>query len=239
MFDNLPGARGQRPGDPASSKAVGFPIGHIPLRHIVKPPARWRMELGAVPRPAESFDKILAIVRNPYEQQVSQYLFWLKRGEVNRAQGVQMHPHDEGAFRCYDQMMGNVHAGFRLWLRIPRFCDFFLWYEAHHAPTEDWTPGGQVGGGYEGFGGYYRYWVSVGDRVPPNVEILRMEELATEWPRVMAEFIPDPPPLPVVNVHNPGVDWRSFYDEDAARRVESKFRWAFENFYDAGIWAPT
>lgn len=241
LLKHLPDAKGQHPEAPETSRDFGYPIGHIPLRQIVDPPAAWVSRWGAVPRPAESFTKILAIVRDPYEQQASQYWFWLQRGrEWLGAHGLdesharemavrgKMHPHDYGAVRAAADEGGDAVRGFRLWLTRPRLCDFHIWYEAHYDPNRGrWRE--DTGIEFD----HYRTWLLVGGEIPPNVVIVKMEELATAWQPLLAEFVPNPPPLPVVNSHaagRPPVD--ELYTPEAARLVEQKFPWTFETLYE-------
>lgn len=244
LLEHLPRAEGQRPDDPASSKAAGYPIGHIPLRHIVNPPAHWREQLGTRPRPADSFHKVVAIIRNPYHQQVSQYRFWLQRGQAywegHAAEldfhdpnvRTRCHPHDYGALRAWFDAGHDEQQGFRLWLTRPTSCDFHLWYEARQAPGDRWRPATPD----QAFD-YYRWWLEVDGEIPPNVEVVKMEYLYREWPRIMSDFVMTDAPLPVVNSHAKGCPpLATFYTQEATRLVEQKFAWTFDNHYHRGEW---
>lgn len=210
LWDHLPGAKGQKPGsEDGGHDTGGLPIGHIPLRDIER----------FTGRTPDSFDRIIAIIRNPYEQQLSQWRFWRERYAVG-----DRHPSDIAA---------ASHPTMEAWLNDP-MCDFHLWYEERFGSAEPWvrTNSGPENG-YRDFGGYYLYWISVAGAVPDNVEVIRMEELGRRWPQVVAPFVgDDAPPLPH---HNTGDSKRyptlAYYTPQAAAMVQAKFRWAFEHHY--------
>lgn len=207
LWDNLPNAQGQgRKGD-----ASGLPIGHVPLRDIEH----------YTGRSPSSFKRIIGIIRNPYSQQLSQWRFWRERYAIGD--------------RHEQDMCAASHPELATWLQDPG-CDFHMWYEQRWAASEPQRlkPSGVPKDGYEGFGGYYRYWLTVGDLIPPNVHIVKLEELARGWPKAVDGFVPDPhAPIPRENA-GPSrpypVEWY-YHDAGARRLVEDKFRWAFEHHY--------
>lgn len=207
LWGHLPDARGQGNGP----DATGLPIGHVPLRDIEH----------YTGRSPDSFERIIGIIRNPYAQQLSQWRFWRERYAVG-----DRHVHDIAAAAAPDLAS---------WLSTPA-CDFHVWYEQRWASSEPVRkkPTGVPADGYAGFGGYYRYWLSVGGLVPGNVHLVHFERLAKAWPEAVAGFVDDPTvPIPRAN-EGPSrpfpVEWY-YHDKRAREMVEAKFRWAFEHHY--------
>jgi len=206
LAENVPGMV------PATDDDSPLPIGHIPLRDIQR----------FTGREPSSWKRIIAVVRNPYEQQLSQWMFW-----SDRYRRGQRHVHDITAAH-YATLAG--------WLQDPR-CDFHIWYESvfggpkgskyrlNMAHRDPFTR-------YEQFGGYYRYWVEVDGAIPQNVSILKQEDLAeTLLPAVREFTIPDPPPLHRSNRGPRRAETIEYYTPHAARVIEAKFRWTFDRGY--------
>ena len=214
MYEHLPDVKWPHHSSQEMREESKLPIGHIPLRDIP-------MFLG---RPVDSWEKIIAVIRNPYEHQVSQWWFWKGR----YAQGDQ-HPHSVTAAQ-YPRIHG--------WLKDP-MSDFHVWYQHRFHPEEPMVPK-ENGIGYEGYGGYYPYWLEVDGEVPPNVQILRAEELDHQFPLALAEYIDGPlPEMPHIN-QGSKIDWQKVLgaggDVGQAREsiavINEKFRWCFEQgFY--------
>lgn len=214
MDAHLRGVKWPRPRDEESIREARLPIGHVPLRDIP----------GFTGRPLDSWDRIVAVIRNPYEQQVSQWWFWHTR----YAEGDN-HPHSVHAAR---------HPRIHSWLRDPE-CDFHIWYEQRFHPDSQLVkkPPTAVTG-YEGWGGYYWYWLSVNDALPHNLTILKQEELSHTLPLTLAPYMDGPPPeMPVAN-KGAGIDWQYVYaaggielGNQSMEIVTGKFRWCFENGY--------
>lgn len=190
----------------------GLPIGHIPLRDIER----------FTGRSPSSFSKIIAIVRNPYTHQISQWLFWRER----RAQGG-MHLHDRVA---------ASHATLTDFLCDAR-CDFHVWYESQYGSSDD---GGErlrraaaMVNRYPHFGGYYPYWLTVDGEFPDNLTVMRMEQLADTWHQELRPYVTgDMEPLPIVNagrqsIHTPQ-DAIFYLSPLAIEIINDKFEWAFE-----------
>lgn len=211
MIEHLPNVLCPDPEDKAKTEASKLPIGHIPLSDIER----------FTGRPLDSWQKIIGIIRNPYDQQVSQWAFWRDR----YARG-QRHVHDI----CAAQYP-SIHK----WLDDP-MCDFHLWYEHRfHAsePIVRKTPGPDTD--YANFGGYYLYWLAVGGVIPDNVEIIKLEEIDT-LPTVVEPYTlrKDMAPLGVENT-SPRGRYQEYYShpdrevaDHALERVHQKFRWTFE-----------
>lgn len=211
MAANLPGMKIPDPRDDDWNQTSKLPIGHVPLRDIE----------AFTGRPLDSWDRIIGIIRNPYRQQVSQWWFWHKR----YAEGDQ-HPNSVHA---------AMHPRIHTWLLEPE-CDFHIWYEQRfHADSPLVKKPPSAVTGYEGWGGYYKYWLTVDEEFPPNLHILKMEELDTTGPAALAPYIEGtPPPMIRTNVGE-RIDWKMVLASNgkAAANVtmeiiESKFRWCFE-----------
>lgn len=188
----------------------GLPIGHIPLRDIER----------FTGRPLDSFAKIIAVVRNPYCQQLSQWLFWRER----RACGG-MHLHDRIAAK---------HPTLTDWLHDSQ-SDFHVWYESQHGSSD----GGRRlrlaadrAARYPDYGGYYRYWLDVDGSLPSNLVFMRMEDLDKVWMQEVGEFAcVDAPELPAVNQGPKSIlaveDALPYYSALGVEIVTRKFEWVF------------
>jgi len=191
-------------------EGCNLPIGHIPLRDIER-------YTGRAP---DSFQKIIAIVRNPYSHQLSQWLFWRGR----RAHGG-LHIHDRVA---------GMHPSLTDWLHDAR-SDFHIWYEAQMGSSDAGANLQRSAGmtaRYPFYGGYFRYWLEVDGIVPENVVLIRMEELDEAWLPTVSEFaIDDAPGLARVNAGpKPDLDLEDIlkdYTPLAIEIVNAKFEWAF------------
>ncbi len=209
MKDNLPGVL------LPEETLANLPIGHVRLQDIE----------GFTGRSPDSFEKILAVVRNPYEQQLSQWSFWRDR----YARG-QNHVHDLCA-ASFSRLEG--------WLEDPG-CDFHIWYEQHmdRPNAEPQVVGKQR---YDDFGGFYRFWLTVDGEIPENVQVIRQENLDVEFPLALwpieplngREYVTSAarPAMPHLNTSRHGTDVTKYYTPRAAELVEAKFQWAFENYY--------
>jgi len=220
LWDNVPGMKGQMPallGSPEAdrkpTKENPFPIGHIPLRDVER----------LLGRPAKSWKAVVAVVRNPYAQQVSQYLFW-----HDRYQRGGRHEHDLAA-----SAYPSIHG----WLEDPR-CDFHRWYNLQiHPSTMIENPQNL----YRGFAGTYLWWVtSQSGTVPPNLVLLQQEDLRSQFAAFTADHLGEPITLPEVNRGGYSRDRFMEYlvhEADPRRTlraldlIEAKFRWAFSNVY--------
>lgn len=214
MAENLPAVKWPKPEDPEAIKESGLPIGHVPLRDIPE----------LTGRPLESWDRIIGIIRDPYRHQVSQWWFWHKRYAEGDA-----HPHSVHA---------GMHPRIHTWLLDP-FCDFHIWYEHRFHPGSELVqkPPSAVTS-YEGWGGYYLYWLGIDGVIPDNVTVLRQEELNHEGPLALAPYMDGPPP-PMPEINKGGaIDWQLAFMSsglETANRsldiVTCKFRWCLENGY--------
>lgn len=188
-----------------------LPIGHIPLRDVER----------FTGRKPESFAHIIAVIRDPYAQQLSQWMFW-----ADRYRRGNRHIHDIGA---------ASHATLTGWLHDPR-CDFHLWYESAYprmpagvspleAAPRDPFERAKDGGGY-------RWWLEVDGKIPANLRVIRLEELPARLPAILFPFMAgDMVPVPLENPGPARYPARDYYTPLAARIVEAKFRWTFDEGY--------
>jgi len=213
MEANLPGVLWPKPDDEKSIKASKLPIGHIPLRDI---PA-------LTGRALSSWERIIAVIRNPYDQQVSQWMFWRDR----YARGHD-HEHDREA---------ASHPRIHTWLDRSGTpgVDFHIWYAHRYHQKEKWIVQPRGDGKYSFWGGYYRFWLcDENDRIPENLTILRAENLDESFPEALAPWIAGtPPPMPHSNT-TPHGRYSEYYGGSNAARikkslsiVEEKFAWTF------------
>lgn len=188
-----------------------FPVGHIPLRDVEKFSGR----------SPDSFERIVAVVRNPYEQQLSQWLFWKDRF----AQGGR-HFHDYAAAAWPD---------ITPWLMDTTACDFHVWYEE---AIEGATKTVATREGYEEFGGYYAYWLAVNNVIPDNVVLVKFEELSDAFPKAVAEWADPDVSFPHLNPGPKRGDTREYYTTRlAAQLVTRKFAWTFDvGLYEEMEW---
>lgn len=217
---NLPGM--MMPDNPEAR----LPIGHVRLQDIER----------FTDRKPESFKLIFAVIRNPYEQQLSQWCFWRDR----YARGGR-HVHD-----C----VAASYATLEDWLQDSR-CDFHVWYEQHYGyrsgmTTQEQTAAFRVRENqatpitYHAAGGYYRYWLTVRGEIPINVSIFKLEKLNEELPSWLRspEFCPpQPPPILQLNTSPHRPDVQTYYTPRAAQLVEHKFPWAFEKHYQKWLFS--
>lgn len=193
-----------------------LPIGHIPLRDIER----------FTGRTPDSFKMIVGIIRNPYTHQLSQWLFWRDR-------------RDKGGFHVHD-VVAAMHPSLTSWLHDAR-CDFHVWYESQYGSSDGKEAAGwqllRNAGGvnrYPNYGGYFRYWLEVDGEIPPNVVLIRMEELSDVWLTEVGEFaVPDAPGLPAVNLGPQAIltaqDTLPWYTPHGMDIVNDKFAWTFDN----------
>lgn len=179
----------------------GLPNGHQPVRAF----PFWTGQ------PTEFWDKILVPIRNPFEQQLSQYKFWRGRGKRQAAAGMGSHPDDLFA----------ASVSFEEFVADPRSNG----------------PNATCGDRWKASGGVYRWWLSdESGQIPPNVRIIRVEDL----PHALCDALDldpaDCPDIPQVNRTEPTelADW---YTPAAERSVRAKFGWSLATHYK-GLTAP-
>ena len=237
MQEHLPGVL--LPDDEGSN----LPIGHVPLRDIER----------FTGRSPESFERIIAVIRDPYEQQLSQMCFWANRAMVKNGK----HVHDIVTLQYVNvpQVMADwavmrIYGKPFVWLPqhldLDSFvtdpaCDFHTWFEQHYGwepglsaeeqkRRQERAPARIAGDTYEQYGGYYRYWLEVNGGIPDNVVMLRQEHLGRELPIWLEPFADhELPRLTERKNASSHLDDAQLYYRDAGREaVEWKFQWTFD-----------
>lgn len=194
----------------------GASFGHIALRDF-------EQYTGRAP---DSFAKIFAVVRDPYDHQVSQYIFW--RDEY--ARGLR-HPARHHA---------AMHPDLSHWLLDP-MSDWHVWDERPVRMNGRIVRKTVASGveppesGYGAFGGYYLYWLAdESGEIPDNVTLIRFERLGEDFPMALKPFTGVARPMEEVNVgprHNRNPV--PYYSQMAVELVERKFAHAFaEGWYE-------
>ena len=207
-----------------STEASKLPVGHVPVRDIPR----------CTGRELESWKLIVAILRNPYDQQVSQWSFWRDR----YARG-ERHMHDIAA---------AGHPTIHTWLDESGTAntDFHIWYQNRIAFDQPWVEQPRGDGTYTQFGGYYRFWISdERGRVPENLKLLRMEDdVRNAWPKLLEGYANQTPPLHTRNRSPRSKRFLQYYrhsDEDRVRQslkiVREKFAWTFDegHYHEADV----
>lgn len=206
-----------------------LPIGHVRLQDIER----------FTGRKPESFKLILAVVRDPYEQQLSQWQFWRDR-------------YAKGGTHVHD-ILAASYPTLTQFLEDPR-CDFHVWYEQHHGFQTGMTPAEQEAARkfqqapdgqnrYEDFGGIFRYWLTVDNQIPENVTILRAEKIGERLPKEMLPFracsVMGCPTtsVPHLNTSPHDTNTKAYYTPRAAQLVEQKAAWCFEHYYEKWLYS--
>ncbi len=199
LEEHLPGFK--------SSKAAGFPIGHIRLCDVGKTTGR---RLG-------SFQHIIAILRDPYEQQLSSWQF---------------HSHRYlGGCRNLISRVAIEHTSIEAWLQ-DKDGQFEQWY-ANSAYADIWyheiydTPQWQ---------GLYHWWMDLeGQAFNGEFHLLNHANLATELRDTVKEITgTGVKELPLPGIYNKGRytgGVEEHYTPKAYKAVEDKFQWAFTHFF--------
>lgn len=208
-----------------------LPIGHIRLTDIERFTGR---------APSE-FKLIVTVVRDPYEQQLSELTYrarnFLARDShelcVLAWQGyVRRYYAKYDINRCaiegrpfvFRPEHLDIH-GFMLDIRA----DFRAWYT-------DRVLGRIVSSQTDivkEYGDYYRWWLDVDGEIPENVQMITVESLSHQLPYVLQPYADHelPPMTTRVNASPRSVATRDFYCPAAARLVEARFPWTFDKLY--------
>jgi hypothetical protein len=237
LHDHLPDVL--MPDDPRSK----LPIEYVRLQDIERFTGR---------RP-ESFETILAVVRNPYEQQLSQMAFWAKRflqggrhvHDVNTWRYVAADVVNEDLAKCiFDPVAFEFqprHLNLTGFVPDPR-CDFALWYMQHYGFAPGQRPTEQEAAritNRELVDGRYNFWLTVDGKIPSNVVTLRAERLEHDLPRLIGPMAGEElPPPEYLNTSPHSLTTRDFYTPAAMRAVQYKFEWAFDHYYNPGEFGP-
>ncbi len=185
----------------------GLPIGHIRLQDI-------EALTGRMP---SSFDKIIAVVRDPFAAEVSAYDFSVSIVLNGRGQ----------AWHRFAAAHPSVSEA-----AIDPMCKMHGYYEsqwmAEHYPNSQRTRSQLAE--YVTRVGVFRYWIDVDGEIPDNVEVIRLEEkeqiaAATELYRTYDTL------LKRLNRSTDGPGTRQIFTPAARNAIEDNYRWTIDNFY--------
>ena len=175
-----------------------LPIGHMPLclmeRHTGRHPS--------------SFKQVIAVIRDPYAQQVSQWSFWRKRFKAGSR-----HPNDVFANKSLFKDFVGTDRALGRWLAGGKVD---MWEAAGDSPRE--------------VGGYYRWWLQVDGRIPINVRVFKLEEL-NPLRELVALYTCQMTPQVPQKLQSEHRDPQEYYDDDLRDVVEHAFPWAFATHY--------
>jgi hypothetical protein len=198
---------------------AGFPVGHIRLQDVPR----------FTGREIDSFKLIVAPVRDPWEQQVSQAAYWATRYlEGSR------HVHDVSTWRHVSEMI--VHEDImRCAMSCERFswqprhinmtgfvddmrCDFRSWYAQHHgAGVKDYEQED-----------YYRWWLTYNGEIPDTVRLVGVGCFNTHLPQLLQPFAEhELPRLKQLNTSSHQDSVMLFYTSLAVDAIHTKFAWYF------------
>ncbi len=141
--------------------------------------------------------------------------------------------HDPLAFDCLLCVVRNPYA-----VQVSRYHYWHQEYEqgkrypharlAHSLTFNQWLRHERSGHGpYE-----YHKWYRIGDSDPPNLCIIKLENLADELPKAVAPYASGKlPTIKHLNESNHD-DWRKYYDAASKAIVQAKYPYTFTRFYD-------
>jgi len=153
----------------------------------------------------DQFSKILAVVRNPYDREVSMYFYY--RDYLFKIPALARYLNDKRMEEAV-QMSAKLPFGeYLCWLVDSRgTCD--IWSSRHYYALQDGS-------------------------VPKSLEIVRIEELDTKIPEIMAPFIRSGTESVQLNHINATehAPYMSYYDSKTEEIVFSSYRWMFDKGY--------
>lgn len=206
LRDNIPDLKGQTEQGLDQEERNGLPKGHLTVREMCQ----------MLAREPEDFGTILAVLRDPYEQQFAQWHYWR---DMRIGKRRAMLPQHEVAV---------LHPTFEAWLEDPR-SQYHVYYEPHDRDETGGVPQ-PTGETYDQYGGFYRYWLGYEGSMPENLEMIQLENLDERMPEIVAEATGEEPDGEVPHA-NEGPDKPPLEDAltpKAARLIEKRFRWYFD-----------
>lgn len=193
------------PGFVLPQKGPGeLPQGHTALRDM----EQW------TGRPPSSYRRIVAVVRNPYEREASEWLY--RRDRFAR-----------GARHWFD-CLAEAHGTLTSFLCDP-YSEYHRLNEEQPGQTRRMKPLAKET--YATYGGFWPYWLGIDGEIPSNVYIIRMENLEAELTEAVRPFAKEPlPDIPKLNAtpHGDLMRYHSWLSIDA---TEHRYQWAFDNYY--------
>ncbi len=182
-----------------------LPLGHTALRDM----QQW------TGRKPESYEKIIAVIRDPYERELSEWNYRRDRFAMGRRHvfDIVAASHTTLASFLLDPM-SEFH---RLNIESPGHV------RGIKAPDDDT---------YATYGGFWKYWLAIDSTIPPNVEVLRQETLSTELPKVLRPFARTHGiQVQTLNATNHG-EAIKYHTSISLQLTEYKCKWAFDNYYE-------
>ncbi len=194
----------------------GLPIGHIRLQDIE----------ALTGRKPSSFDKIIAVVRDPFAAEVSAYDFSvsLVLSGIGQAWHRAAAAHASVSEAAVDPM-----------------CKIHGYYESQwmgkHYPNSQRTRSQLAE--YITRVGVFRYWIDVDGEIPGNVEVIRLEDIwriaKTTYPYTgdqdIESFACNVQPLKRLNRSSDGPGTRKIFTSAARNAIRDNYRWTIDNFY--------
>ena len=185
-----------------------FPIGHIRLQDV-------EYFIGRKP---SSFEKIIAIVRNPFDLEVSCFNYARKLVIDNREGALwhfQAFSYLDVSGCCQDPLCKfNYYYERKFLPEIYGTCEMSL-LEIDERMREH---------------GVQKYWVSVDGEVPVNLEIIKFENLADVIEKTVRYRQADIP-LPHVNGTKNETNTLNRFDRQARDSVLRNYHWTIDNYY--------
>ena len=185
-----------------------FPSEHVPVSAVPK----------FTDRTIDSFDMIVATIRDPWEQQLSHWLHW----RDSYARGGRSLPELTAAL-CHDMTA---------WLLEP-LSDYRVWWEhcltrTNNLHVNDLTAAAQA------LPDYYRWWLQDEDgQLPDTLRLCPFDNLEN----AVKELVPSDHEFPHVN-GSPARDTAQHYSANAIRLVQDRFRDTCAGMFSAAFTPP-
>lgn len=205
MRDNSP------PGEAYQLSSEDGYVDHAPLRDV----EQW------AGRALDSWKLIVAVIRSPYEQVLSQWWHW--RDSYARGGRTEV---ECNAALCPD---------LQTWLLTP-YGDYPTWYESVLLPKHrDGTPPPTDAGAIHKASaevrqlGYYEWWLKVDGELPQNLLTVPFTDVSTRLPQALAPYMKDDAAgeLPHNN-RSRRREARKYHTHLSMEVCEARFAWAFE-----------
>lgn len=185
------------------ARAVRTPTPHLPLNDLAK---YTKLE-------PSSFEVIVAVLRDPYDQQLSQWVHW----RDGYARGG----------RSMVERTAAMYPELTHWLLDP-YCDVQMAHEERNNRLDPEAAFSVVRSM-----GYYEYFCTVDGRTPPNLLVVPFHDFPARIREIAGRFKSDLTPYPHVN-KSTYRDVPSYYTPLATDIVSAKFEWSISRGYVEG-----
>lgn len=185
-----------------------FPAEHVPVSAVPK----------YTGRSIDSFDLIIACIRNPWEQQLSHWLHWRDAYARGGRSVVEM-----TAAMCHDMTS---------WLLEP-LSDYRVWWE--HCLTGDGTMHiNELSETAQRLGDYYHWWLQDEEgRLPDTLRFVRFDDLAAG----VKALVPSEHDFPHVN-RSPKRDSAQHYTRNSLKLVAKRFFYTLNGLFSETFTPP-